>query len=103
MKSLNIDRVNSPIKIVQDDQKNKYYIISKYLDKNLQLDFCAKNLISFETTLDYFIQLLTILKNCYDNNFYVGDVHVSNNLIFSDKKAFLFDFDQSIFIKNNKI
>lgn len=53
--------------------------------------------------LDCFIQILQILEKCHRSDFYVGDLHTSNILISPDKKAYLFDFDQSIFIKNKII
>ncbi len=101
---LNIEQVNSPIKILQDKfDMRKYYIVSKYLDNYLELSYCNNNFLLFAEVLDYFIQILTILEECHQNSFYVGDIHSSNILISPDKKAFLFDFDKSFFLDDKII
>ena len=103
LKSLNIEYVNSPVKILQDEKNsNKFYIVCKYLNDCLELDF-YKNIIPFNEILDYLIKVLITLENCHQNDFYVGDLHISNILISPDKKAYIFDFDQSIFIKEKII
>ena len=104
LEALNIEQVNSPIDFLQDKhEENKYYIISKYLENYLELDYYSKQLLPLEEILNYFIQIMQILQNCHNKDFFVGDLHFSNILISPDKKAFLFDFDKSIFLKDKII
>lgn len=104
LKQLNIEQVNSPWEILESEHEdNKYFIVSKYLKDCIELDYLNEKTDSFENILDCLIQTLQVLEKCHKEDFFVLDLHSSNILVSPNKHIYLFDFDQSLFIKSNKI
>lgn len=103
LSSLNIKGVNSPNKIcINGKIPGYYYIVSKYLKDAIELEYFERKTKSFEEILIIFIKLLEILEECHDNDFYLYDIHSGNVLVNSNLEPCFFDFDNSLFISENK-
>lgn len=104
LQALNIDGVNTPSEIYANGRiPGTYFIVSKYLKNAIDLEYYNRKTDSFEPILNIFINLMKILKSCHDNNFYLFDIHSGNVLIDENAKPYYFDFDRSLFIKDNKL
>ena len=103
LSSLNIKGVKNPNKIcINGKIPGYYYIVSKYLKDAIELEYFERKTKSFEEILVIFIKLLEILEECHDNDFYLYDIHSGNVLVNSNLEPCFFDFDNSLFISENK-
>lgn len=99
--NLNVEGVNTPNDIGYSD--NEYFIISKYLDNTKSLLSLSKNILSLKDYLIIIDKLLSYIENCHKQDFYIIDINSLNVLIDNSLTPYLYDFDTSCFIKDNKL
>ena len=102
--NLHIDGVNTPNRICLDSKlPGHHYIISKYLKDSIDLEYFDRKTTLFEDILKVVINIFETLEKCHEENLYIFDIHSGNILVDSDLKPYFFDFDNSLFIKNDKL